>query len=81
VKIKGKHLTETWASEIEIKNANPIEVMELHRATSEVLTHMVDDQGKGNAQLKQRMAELEVSLSHKALFAQPISIVWPIEDS
>lgn len=35
-----------WGSEIEIKIANPNDVMEIHRETGEALAHTVDDQGK-----------------------------------
>lgn len=44
VDVKGKHIVEKWASEIETKNANPLGIMELHRETSESLAHTMDDQ-------------------------------------
>jgi len=44
VSFKGKHITKKWRLEIERKNANPSDVMELHRATSEALEHTMDDQ-------------------------------------
>lgn len=42
-KIKGKHVTETWGSEIEIKTTDPNEVMDIHRATGVALVHTMDD--------------------------------------
>lgn len=52
VKIKGKHVIETWGLEIEIKTIDPNEMMELHTATGEDLAHTMDDQGKENSQIK-----------------------------
>ena len=54
--------------------------MELQRATSEVITHIVDDQGKENAWLGKRIVEPEATLSPKPLFSQHISIIQKIED-
>lgn len=42
VKVKGKHVTQTWCFEINIKNTNPTRVLELHIATSEALAHTVE---------------------------------------
>ena len=81
VKVKGKHVTVTWGSNIEIKNANHIDVMELHRDTGEAFVHTLDDQEKQNTCLKQIIVELEVDISPKSLFSQPLSIIQPIEDS
>lgn len=79
--IKGKHFTNKWGLETEIKNSNPSDVMEHHRETSEALFHTMDDQENENAMLKQRINELEISLSMYPLFAKPLSIVQSIEDS
>lgn len=46
VSVKGKWVIEKWGSKNEIKNANPSDVMELHRQTGESLAHIVDDQGR-----------------------------------
>lgn len=43
VRVKGKQVTKKWSSVIEIKNANPNDVMELHQATCEDLVHTVED--------------------------------------
>lgn len=81
VKIKGKHVKETWGSEIEVKTVDPNEVMYLHRSTGEALSHTMDDQGKESSQLKHKIYELEVNLSPRSLFARPLTIVQPMEDS
>ena len=52
ISIKGENVIETWGSKIEIKTINPSEVMEVHRATSEALSHTVDDQEKENVGIK-----------------------------
>ena len=39
---KGKHDVDMWGFEIEIENADPIVVLELHKATHEALAHTVD---------------------------------------
>ena len=81
VKIKWKHFIETWGSKIEIKIANPNEIMELHRDTDKSLTHTMDDKGKENDQLKYRIAKLEATISPKSFFSRPLSIVKPIKDA
>lgn len=63
VSIKGKQVTNKWGPEIEIKNANPCDVMELHMEIGEALAYTMDDQEKENARLKQRIYELEATLS------------------
>jgi hypothetical protein len=81
VNIKGNQVTYMWGSKINIKNANPSYVMEIHRETSEALSHTMDGQGKENARLKQRINELEVVLIPRPLFSNPLSIVHPTKDS
>ena len=68
-------------SEIEIKNVNPTDVMELHQETDEDLAHTVNDEERENAKLKQRISELEVALSLNPLFAKPLVIVQSVEES
>ena len=41
--VKGKQVVEKWGSEVEIKNVNPKDIMELHQATGEALAQTVDD--------------------------------------
>lgn len=52
VSVKGKWVTYKWHLEIEIKNGNPSDAMELHRATKEALAHTMDDQDRENVRLK-----------------------------
>lgn len=52
MKIKGKHINETRGSEVEIKNYDPTKVFELHKSTSEVINHTMDDQGKENTRIR-----------------------------
>ena len=49
INIKGKQVIEKRGSKIDIKNANPSDVMELHRETGETLSHTMDDQERENA--------------------------------
>ena len=55
--------------------------MELHRETYEALVHTMDDQEKENAELKQRIVELEATLSPRPLFVEPLAIVHSVEES
>ena len=50
--IKGKQVIEKSGSEIEIKNANPSDIMALHREICKALAHTMDDQGRENSRLK-----------------------------
>ena len=43
ISVKGKQVINKWGSKIGIKNVNPSDVMELHRATSEALSHTMDN--------------------------------------
>ena len=52
VRIEGKQVTGMRGSKIEIQDANPSDVMDLHGATSEALSHIMDDQGKENYRIK-----------------------------
>ena len=52
VSVKGKQVVEKWGLEIEIKNANPNDIMKLHQETNEALAHTMDDQGRENSRMK-----------------------------
>jgi hypothetical protein len=79
--VKGNYVIEKWGLEIEIKNKNPSDVMELHRETVGDLVLTVNDHERENARLKKRTVELEVSLISCPLFYKPLAIVQPVEDS
>ena len=75
VNVKGKHAIEKWGLEIEIKNANPSDIMEIHLEIDEALEHIVDNQERDNSRLKQRIFELEGTLISHPLFVETFSIV------
>lgn len=81
VSVKGKRVTDKQGPEIEVKNVNFNDVMEIHRAIGGALAHIVDDREKENARLKQTIVELETSLNPHSLFSKPLSIVQLIEKS
>ena len=81
VNVKGNHIVEKWGSKIEIKNANPNDVMEFHWETNEALAHTKDDQEGENPRLKQRIVELEAALIPRPLFVEPLAIVQLVEES
>ena len=81
VSVKGKQVTDKRGTNIEINTINSSDVMELHRAIGEDLSHTMDYLEKDNARLKQRIVELEASLSLHPLFTKPLSIFQPIENS
>ena len=81
VTIKGKKVIEKLGSKILIKNENPSDLMDIHKETSEALSHTMDDKEGKKTRLKQRIVELKVDLNLCPLFTKPISIVHPVEDS
>ena len=81
ISIKGKQAIDKCGSEIEIKNMNPSDIMELHWEIGEALAHTVDDQERENAKLKKRIVELEASLSPRPLFVEPLAIVHSFGES
>ena len=60
---------------------NPSDIMELNYETNESLAHTVDDQGRENYKMKQRIFELGASLSPWSLFYEPFSIIHLVEES
>lgn len=66
--------------EIEIKNANPKNVMELHWATDKDLAHIVNDLERENARLKQRITKLNSAINPCPLFAKPFSIIQKVQE-
>lgn len=81
INVKGKQVIEKWGLEIEIKNANPNDVMEIHWETNEALAHTMDDQERENIGLKKRIVKLGVALIPHPLFSKPFETIQPIEES
>ena len=81
INFNGKHVIEKWGLEIEIKNVNLKDVMDLHLEFFEALEHIVDNQERESVKLKKRIGELDSTLSVHPLFGKHLAIVQKIEES
>ena len=55
--------------------------MKINIDIGKALSHTMDNQGKENAQLNQRIAKLEAEINPRPFFDKPLMIFWPMEDS
>jgi hypothetical protein len=75
--MKDKKVMGKWISKIEVKGLKSSRVLKFYQATNDALAHLITEQELENEILKNRVRELEFSLSPKRIFVEPLAMPVP----